>query len=165
MDIFATGNAGVRGNRVVVTFGTFDVFHVGHLRLLRRAASLGDRLLVGVSTDALNHSKKGRAAVYSQDERAEIVAGIRCVDGVFFEESLEAKAQYLRDLNASVLVMGDDWLGRFDHLRHLCEVVYLPRTPAISTTATIERMRTSALAAVELIESTTATVVAQEVPT
>lgn len=124
-----------------MTFGTFDVFHIGHLRLLERARLLGDHLVVGVSTDALNLSKKQRPPVFAQDERLAIVAGLRCVDAVFLEESLEAKADYLRDYQADVLVMGDDWSGRFDHLAHLCEVVYLPRTPSISTTATIERIQ------------------------
>ena len=128
-------------SNVVVTFGTYDVFHIGHLRLLERARLLGDHLVVGVSSDALNISKKGRPPVFSQDERLAIVAGLRCVDGTFLEESLEAKADYLRDYHADVLVMGDDWAGKFDHLSDLCQVVYLPRTPSISTTATIERIQ------------------------
>jgi len=126
----------------VITFGTFDVFHVGHLRILERAAALGDRLVVGVSTDALNLSKKGRAPVYPEDQRVALVAALRCVDDVFLEHSLEAKADYVRQFGADVLVMGDDWEGRFDWLRPLCRVVYLPRTPAISTTAVIEKIRT-----------------------
>ena len=125
----------------VITFGTFDVFHIGHLRLLERAADFGDFLLVGVSTDALNISKKGRAPVFPQTERADIIQALRCVDDVFFEESLEAKADYIRLHRADILVMGDDWSGRFDEFRDICEVVYLPRTPSISTTAVIERVR------------------------
>jgi choline-phosphate cytidylyltransferase len=127
-------------SRTVITFGTFDVFHVGHLRVLQRAASLGDRLVVGVSSDALNMSKKGRAPVFSQGERLEIVAAIKCVDSVFIEESLELKRQYVLAQAADVLVMGDDWEGKFDELGDVCEVVYLPRTPAISTTALIEKI-------------------------
>lgn len=125
----------------VLTFGTFDVFHVGHLRILERARALGDRLVVGVSTDALNESKKGRPPVYRQEERLEIIAALRCVDEVFFEESLELKGEYIKQFSADVLVMGDDWCGRFDEFSSLCEVVYLPRTPAISTTEVIERIR------------------------
>lgn len=125
----------------VMTFGTFDVFHVGHLRILQRAASLGDELIVGVSTDALNLSKKGRAPVYPQEERMEIVSSLRCVARAFYEESLELKGDYLRQYDADVLVMGDDWRGKFDHFGDLCEVVYLPRTPAISTTEVIEKIR------------------------
>lgn len=127
--------------RIILTFGTFDVFHVGHLRLLERARDLGDYLIVGVSTDALNESKKGRLPVYRQEERLEILAALRCVDQVFLEESLELKGKYLRQYAASMLVMGDDWRGRFDEFSSVCEVVYLPRTPAISTTEVIERIR------------------------
>ena len=126
----------------VITFGTFDVFHIGHLRLLERAAGFGDFLIVGVSTDALNISKKGRAPVFPQTERADIIQALRCVDDVFFEESLEEKADYIRLHRADILVMGDDWIGHFDDMKSLCEVIYLPRTPSISTTAVIERVRT-----------------------
>ena len=124
-----------------MTFGTFDVFHVGHLRILERARSLGDYLVVGVSTDRLNIDKKGRPPVYTQDERREIVAALKCVDEVFFEESLELKGEYIRQFKADILVMGDDWRGRFDEFSSLCRVVYLPRTPAISTTEVIEKIR------------------------
>ena len=124
----------------MITFGTFDVFHVGHLRVIERAASLGDRLVVGVSADALNLAKKGREPVFTQAERLAIVAALRAVDEVFIEESLELKRHYLEEYAADVLVMGDDWEGRFDEFRDVCEVVYLPRTPAISTTALIEKI-------------------------
>ena len=127
-------------SRTVVTFGTFDVFHVGHLRVIQRAAELGDRLVVGVSADALNVAKKGREPVFSEDERMAIVAALKPVDEVFLEESLELKRHYLEQYAADVLVMGDDWSGRFDEFKDLCEVVYLPRTPAISTTALIEKI-------------------------
>jgi glycerol-3-phosphate cytidylyltransferase len=127
-------------SKTVITFGTFDVFHVGHLRVIERAASLGDRLVVGVSADALNERKKGRAPVFSQEERLEIVAALKPVDAVFVEESLELKRQYILEHGADVLVMGDDWSGKFDELEDICKVVYLPRTPAISTTALIEKI-------------------------
>ena len=126
--------------RTVITFGTFDVFHVGHIRVLQRAAALGDRLVVGVSADALNLAKKGRAPVYSQDERMEIVASLRVVDEVFVEESLEQKRDYIIEHGADVLVMGDDWAGKFDWVSDVCEVVYLPRTPSVSTTGIIEHI-------------------------
>jgi len=126
----------------VITFGTFDVLHVGHLNLLERAAKLGERLIVGVSTDALNISKKGRHPVYAEDERVRLVQALRCVDEVFLEHSLEEKLEYVREYRADILVMGDDWLGRFDWLLPWCEVIYLPRTPSISTTEVIERIRT-----------------------
>lgn len=125
----------------VITFGSFDVFHVGHLRILERSRALGDCLMVGVSTDRLSFLKKGRFPVYSEGERAEIVSALRCVDQVFFEESLELKAEYIRKYSADVLVMGDDWQGRFDEYNSVCKVIYLARTPAISTTEVIEKIR------------------------
>ena len=134
-------NAGMP--RTVITFGTFDVFHVGHLRVIERAAALGDRLVVGVSADELNLRKKGREPVFSQGERMAIVAALKPVHEVFIEESLELKRDYITAYAADVLVMGDDWEGRFDEFRDICEVVYLPRTPAISTTALIEKISTT----------------------
>lgn len=128
----------------VITFGTFDVFHVGHLRVLERAATLGERLVVGVSADALNEQKKGRVPVFSEAERMEIVAALRMVDAVFVEESLELKREYILEHRADILVMGDDWAGRFDEFQDICEVQYFPRTPAISTTALIEKIASSA---------------------
>jgi glycerol-3-phosphate cytidylyltransferase len=130
--------------RTVITFGTYDVFHVGHLRILERAASLGDRLVVGVSADALNLAKKGRKPVFSQTERLEIVGALKVVDEVFVEESLELKRDYIEKYHADVLAMGDDWKGRFDFVSDLCEVVYFPRTPSVSTTELIEHMATLA---------------------
>ena len=127
--------------RRVLTFGTFDVLHVGHVSLLERARALGDRLIVGVSSDALNQAKKGRKPVYPEGDRLKLIGALRCVDEVFVEESLELKGEYLRRHRADVLVMGDDWAGRFDEFRALCEVVYLPRTPSISTTEIIEVIR------------------------
>jgi glycerol-3-phosphate cytidylyltransferase len=126
----------------VITFGTFDVLHVGHLRILQRSRALGDRLVVGVSSDALNFSKKSRKAAFSEDQRCELIAALRCVDEVFLEESLERKRDYIMEHRADVLVMGDDWAGAFDHLSDICKVVYLPRTPSISTTELIEHIAT-----------------------
>jgi glycerol-3-phosphate cytidylyltransferase len=128
----------------VITFGTFDVFHVGHVRILERAAALGDYLIVGVSSDQLNHSKKGRFPIYSEQDRMEIISSLSCVSEVFVEESLEKKGQYIQQNNADVLVMGDDWLGKFDQFKSLCKVTYMPRTPSISTTEIIEVVRTTA---------------------
>lgn len=127
----------------VITFGTFDVLHVGHVRVLNRAAELGDRLVVGVSSDALNFSKKGRNPVFSQAERLELIANLAVVDEVFVEESLELKREYVLEHGADVLVMGDDWEGKFDFLNDICKVVYLPRTPSISTTELIEHIATT----------------------
>ena len=126
-----------------ITFGTFDVFHYGHLRILERARELCDRLVVGVSSDELNISKKGRAPYYPYEERARIVGALKCVDEVFKEESLDLKADYIKRYGADILVMGDGWTGRFDWVAPLtgCQILYLPRTPAISTTALVELIR------------------------
>lgn len=126
--------------KTVITFGTFDVFHIGHLRVLERAAELGDRLVVGVSSDALNIAKKSRPPIFPEGERMRIVGALKVTDHVFLEESLELKRQYILEHDAKVLVMGDDWTGRFDDLGDICDVVYLPRTPSVSTTAIIERI-------------------------
>lgn len=125
----------------VITFGTFDVLHIGHVNLLERARALGDHLTVGVSSDALNFEKKGRLPVYSQDDRLGIIGAVRFVDHVFLEESLELKKDYILEYKADILVMGDDWKGRFDDMGAFCEVIYLPRTPSISTTEVIEVVR------------------------
>ncbi|AUV00714.1 MULTISPECIES: adenylyltransferase/cytidyltransferase family protein [Phytobacter] len=125
----------------VITFGTYDVFHIGHVNILERAAALGDYLIVGVSSDALSYKKKHRYPLYSQDDRVKIISSMRCVDEVFIEESLEDKARYIEMKKADLLVMGDDWEGRFDWVKPWCEVIYLPRTPSISTTEIIEIAR------------------------
>ena len=117
----------------VITFGTFDVFHVGHVNILERAKLHGNYLVVGVSSDQLNIEKKGRAPIYSEEDRMHIIRSLRCVDEVFLEESLALKPDYIQYYNANILVMGDDWKGKFDHLSHLCQIIYLPRTPSIST--------------------------------
>ena len=125
--------------KTVITFGTFDLCHVGHIRVLKRASELGDKLIVGISSDNLNMKKKGRNPIYSENERIEIISSLQFVDEVFIEESLELKEEYIRNYNANVLVMGDDWKGKFDNMP--CEVIYLPRTPSISTTALIEKIK------------------------
>lgn len=116
-----------------ITYGTFDLFHVGHLRILERSRDLCDRLVAGVSTDEFNAAKGKRTAVPYAD-RAAIVGALRVVDLVIPEESWEQKASDIVSYQADVLVMGDDWAGKFDSLSELCDVVYLPRTPGISTT-------------------------------
>lgn len=125
----------------VITFGTFDALHIGHLKILERAKSLGDSLIVGVSTDRLSKYKKTRQPIFSQEERLTLIQALKCVDQVFLEESLDKKREYILNHKANILVMGDDWAGAFDDLEDICEVVYLPRTPSISTTAIIEKIR------------------------
>ncbi|EFU0723780.1 adenylyltransferase/cytidyltransferase family protein [Escherichia coli] len=131
--------------KTVITFGTFDVFHVGHVNILERARALGDKLVVGVSSDALNFSKKNRYPIYSQNDRLRIISSLRFVDEVFLEESLEIKDLYIKEHNANILVMGDDWLNKFNWVKDKtgCEVIYLERTPAISTTEVIEIVKKS----------------------
>ena len=108
---------------------------------MQRAKQHGDRLVVGVSSDALNFSKKSRNPVYSELERTSIIAALSCVDEVFIEESLELKGEYIQKHKADILIMGDDWAGRFDIFKELCEVLYLPRTEGISTTQLIKEIK------------------------
>ena len=117
----------------IITYGTFDLFHYGHLRILERAKALGDYLVVAVSTDEFNEIK-GKTCVYPYEHRAEIVAAIRYVDEVIPEKNWEQKLDDIRKHNIDVFVMGDDWQGRFDDLRSVCDVIYIPRTENISTT-------------------------------
>ncbi|MDA7794931.1 adenylyltransferase/cytidyltransferase family protein [Porticoccaceae bacterium] len=130
-------------SKTVITFGTFDVFHVGHLKILKRAAAYGDKLIVGISTDRLNLKKKNKMPICDQSQRMLIVDAIKYVDKCFFEESLEKKREYILKYKADVLVMGDDWKGKFDNLNDICEVAYLPRTPSISTTEIVEHILVS----------------------
>lgn len=125
----------------VITFGTFDVFHIGHVNILERAKELGNYLIVGVSSDELNFNKKGRYPVYRQEHRLQIINSLHCVDEVFVEESLELKAEYLKEKKAHILVMGNDWEGKFDHFSNICKVVYFPRTENVSTTDIIQMIQ------------------------
>ena len=131
----------------MITFGTFDLFHLGHVNILRRAKALGDWLVVGVSSDELNARKKGHRPYFGIDERLAIVGDSRSVDEVFVEDALELKGDYIQQYGAHVLVMGDDWAGRFDQFASLCDVVYLPRTPEISSTQIITVVRAGSSAA------------------
>jgi glycerol-3-phosphate cytidylyltransferase len=120
-----------------LTYGTFDLFHVGHVRLLRRIFDLSDQLYVGVSTDDFN-AVKGKKAVNTYKARAEVVGACRYVHEVFPENSWEQKHEDLRRLSIGLLAMGDDWAGHFDELNTVAKVLYLPRTPAVSTSEIIE---------------------------
>lgn len=122
----------------VITFGTFDVLHIGHINILERCSQLGSELIVGVSSDALNFQKKKRLPIYNEDSRIRIVSSLRFVDKVFIEQSLEEKNDYIKYYQANILAMGDDWQGKFDHFKDICQVVYFPRTPLISTTEIIK---------------------------
>ena len=131
--------------RVVLSYGTFDLFHVGHVRLLERLKALGDRLVVGCSSDEFN-SLKGKKCIFSYRDRAEILSSCKYVDEVFPEESWDQKIDDVKKYSASIFAMGDDWSGKFDFLENdgYCRVVYLPRTQGISTTdvrSTVNHLR------------------------
>lgn len=117
----------------VMTYGTFDLLHYGHINILKRAKSLGDYLIVGLSSDEFNELK-GKKSVMSYEERKEILESIRYVDKVIKESNWEQKVDDVIKYNIDVFVIGDDWEGKFDFLKEYCEVVYLPRTKSISTT-------------------------------
>ncbi len=119
----------------VITYGTFDLLHYGHINLLRRARALGDYLIVALSTDEFNRVEKNKKCYFSYEERKLLLESIRYVDLVIPEENWEQKRTDVHLYRVDTFVMGDDWVGRFDFLKEEgCEVVYLPRTPEISTT-------------------------------
>lgn len=117
----------------VITYGTYDLLHRGHINLLRRARELGDHLTVGISTDEFN-ALKDKQAFYTFEERKLVLEAVRYVDLVIPEETWEQKVDDVIRHGIDVFVMGDDWAGHFDSLGEHCEVVYLPRTEGISTT-------------------------------
>ena len=118
----------------VITYGTFDLLHYGHINLLRRAKALGDYLVVVLSTDEFNWKEKNKKCYFSYEERKMLLEAIRYVDLVIPEESWEQKTEDIKEFKVDIFVMGNDWEGKFDFLKDSCEVVYLPRTPDISTT-------------------------------
>lgn len=121
--------------RRVITYGTFDLLHYGHINLLRRAKELGDYLVVGLSTDEFNQNEKNKRTYFSYEQRKRMLEAIRYVDLVIPEENWAQKRADAREFRIDVFVMGDDWAGKFDFLKEEgVEVVYLPRTPEISTT-------------------------------
>jgi glycerol-3-phosphate cytidylyltransferase len=125
--------------KTILTYGTYDLLHKGHVLLLQRARALGDRLIVGLSTDEFNEIK-GKRCFYSYEERELILNSIRYVDLVIPEDNWEQKPTDIQTHGVDIFVMGDDWKGKFDYLTDYCEVVYLPRTENISTTEIIEEI-------------------------
>ncbi|ENM5780140.1 glycerol-3-phosphate cytidylyltransferase [Vibrio mimicus] len=119
--------------RVIITYGTFDLFHVGHARLLQRLKAMGDKLVVGLSSDDFN-LKKGKKSFFSYEERKEILLSTKYVDEVFMESRWEQKINDIVSYKADIFAIGDDWKGKFDFLSEYCDVVYLERTDNISTT-------------------------------
>lgn len=119
--------------KIVITYGTFDLFHVGHIRLLKRLSELGDKLIVGISSDEFN-AGKGKKSFFSYEERAEIIGSCKYVTSVFPENDWQQKRDDIIKYKANVFAMGDDWKGEFDDLKDICQVLYLPRTQHVSTT-------------------------------
>ncbi|ASM72427.1 MULTISPECIES: adenylyltransferase/cytidyltransferase family protein [Roseobacteraceae] len=124
----------------VLTCGTFDLYHHGHVRLLQRLSEPGDELIVGCSTDQFNDIK-GKRCVMPFFQRREILEACRCVSRVIPEETWEQKRSDIVNYNLSIFAMGDDWAGHFDDLRDLTRVIYLPRTKDVSTTELKERIQ------------------------
>lgn len=116
----------------VITYGTFDLLHYGHINLLKRAKEMGDYLIVAISTNEFNEIK-GKTCYFPFDERKKLVESIRYVDLVIREETWEQKADDIKEFKVDIFVIGEDWKGKFDFLEDYCEVVYLPRTPEVST--------------------------------
>ncbi len=125
----------------VITYGTFDLLHYGHINLLRRAKALGEYLIVALSTDEFNWMQKKKKSYFSYAERKAMLEAIRYVDLVVPEESWEQKKSDIAKYGVDIFVMGDDWRGQFDFLQEQCEVVYLTRTPEISTTKIKSELR------------------------
>lgn len=120
--------------RKVITYGTFDLLHYGHINLLQRAKELGDYLIVALSTDKFNWDEKHKKCYFTYEQRKKLVEAIRYVDLVIPEENWAQKVSDVQEFRVDTFVMGDDWKGKFDFLKEYCEVVYLPRTPEVSTT-------------------------------
>ncbi|MBE6991454.1 MAG: glycerol-3-phosphate cytidylyltransferase [Ruminococcaceae bacterium] len=118
----------------VITYGTYDLLHYGHINLLRRAKALGDYLIVALSTDEFNSEKKGKKCYFSYEQRKQLLEAVRYVDLVIPENDWDQKINDVQEFKVDVFAMGSDWEGKFDFLKDYCEVVYFPRTPEISTT-------------------------------
>ena len=138
--------------KTIITYGTFDLFHIGHLRLLQRAKELGDKLIVAVSTDEFNQLK-GKKTIIPYEHRAEIVRNIKCVDMVIPEYSWEQKIDDIKKYNIDVFVIGSDWKGKFDFLKDYCDVVYLNRTEGISSTQLKATLKSFTLSKDEIIKA------------
>ena len=118
----------------VITYGTYDLLHDGHINLLQRAKALGDYLIVALSTDEFNWNSKQKKCYFTYEQRKRLLESVRYVDLVIPEENWEQKISDVKEFKIDTFVMGDDWIGKFDFLKDYCEVVYLSRTPEISTT-------------------------------
>lgn len=128
----------------VITYGTFDLLHYGHVNLLRRAKEQGDYLIVALSTDEFNWNQKQKVCYFDYEKRKQLLEAIRYVDLVIPENNWEQKISDVKEFKVDTFVMGDDWKGKFDFLKEYCEVVYLSRTPEISTTQIKENLSSGA---------------------
>ena len=124
----------------VITYGTYDLLHIGHIKMLKRCKAFGDRLIVGLSTDTFNKEMKDKVCIQPYHERKEILESLRYVDLVIPEESWEQKAEDVKRYSVDTFVIGDDWEGKFDFLKSQCKVIYLPRTEGISSTLRKEQI-------------------------
>jgi glycerol-3-phosphate cytidylyltransferase len=125
----------------IITFGTYDLMHIGHINILERCKNFNNEentLIVGISSDKFSFSKKQKYPIYNQEQRKKILESLIFVDSLFYEESFEKKREYILENKADIFIMGDDWKGKFDEFKDICKVVYLPRTPSISTTEVVE---------------------------
>ncbi len=128
----------------IITYGTFDLLHYGHINLLKRAKALGDYLIVALSTDEFNWNSKAKKCYFSYEVRKQLLEAIRYVDLVIPEENWEQKINDIKEFRIDTFVMGDDWKGKFDFLKPYCDVVYLPKTPEISTSQIKEDLKEKA---------------------
>ena len=138
--------------KIVITYGTFDLFHIGHLKLLKRLSNLGNKLIVAVSTDEFN-ALKGKKTIIPFEQRAEIVENIKCVDMVIAENSWEQKINDIKNYNVNIFAMGNDWKGKFDFLKEYCEVVYLDRTEGISSTQLKNTLKKFSVSKYEILKA------------
>lgn len=128
--------------KTVITYGTFDLLHYGHINLLRRAKALGDYLIVALSTDEFNTREKHKVSWFDYEQRKSLIEAVKYVDMVIPEEMWEQKISDIRKYNVDIFVIGDDWEGKFDYLKEEgVEVIYLPRTPEISSTSIRNNIR------------------------
>ena len=125
----------------VITYGTFDLLHYGHINLLKRAKEYGDYLIVALSTDEFNWDEKRKKCYFTYEQRKKLLEAVRDVDLVIPEKNWEQKILDVKKYHVDTFVMGNDWEGKFDFLKDLCEVVYLPRTPEISSTQIKEELK------------------------
>ena len=138
--------------KTVITYGTFDLFHIGHLKLLQRLSTLGDKLIVAVSTDEFN-MLKGKKTIIPYTQRAEIVENIKCVDMVIPEHDWEQKVKDVQKHHVDIFAIGNDWEGKFDFLKEHCKVVYLDRTDGISSTQLKNTLKTFSVSKDEILKA------------